>query len=261
MSEGKIRVLIVDDNRDLCEVLQEFIGEQGDMEPIGVAYNGIDALDRIEKAKPDVVVLDIIMPHLDGLGVLERLNKSDQAKRPRILMLTAIGQEHMTQKVVEMGADYYIMKPFDMETLTQRIRQLMEAAPDEKRKKVICASNPLMRDLDAQITEIIHEIGIPANIRGYLYLREAILLVMKEMNLLGRVTKVLYPKIAEKYNTTPPRVERAIRHAIEIAWSRGNIELLNSIFGHTIDMEKGKPTNSAFIARIADKLRIDMKAG
>ncbi|HHV62642.1 MAG TPA: sporulation transcription factor Spo0A [Firmicutes bacterium] len=261
MSEGKIRVLIVDDNRDLCEVLREFISEQADMETAGVAYNGIDALDKIEQTKPDVVVLDIIMPHLDGLGVLERLNKLDQAKRPRILMLTAIGQEYMTQKVVEMGADYYVMKPFDMETLIQRIRQLIDAAPGDKRKKVICASNPSMRDLDAQITEIIHEIGIPANIKGYLYLREAILLVMKEMNLLGRVTKVLYPRIAEKYNTTPPRVERAIRHAIEIAWSRGNIELLNSIFGHTIDMEKGKPTNSAFIARLADKLRIDMKAG
>jgi len=260
MNSRQIRVLIADDNRELCGILKDFLGRQPDMEISGIAYNGLETLEKIAKSKPDVVLLDIIMPHLDGIGVLERLKKGGHSFRPRILMLTALGHEEMVQRIIEMGADYYITKPFDLEALADRIRQLANAVFHEKRPTKSIETLPA-RDMNAEVTRLIHEMGIPANIRGYLYLREAILLVLDEVNLLGGVTKILYPKIAEKFNTTPPRVERAIRHAIEIAWTRGNIELLNSIFGHTIDVEKGKPTNSAFIARVADKLRIEMKVG
>lgn len=264
MPDSQIRVLIVDDNQDFCEVVAEYIQAQPDMEVAAVAYNGVDGLKKILSLRPDVVILDIIMPHLDGLGVLERLNAEAGDFRPKIIVLTAIGQEAMARRIVDLGADYYIVKPFDMEVMVERIRQVFtETRPAGPRRtgEVFSGVRREPADMDAEVTKIIHEIGIPANIRGYLYLRDAIIFVMSEMNLLGSVTKVLYPRIAEKHNTTPSRVERAIRHAIEVAWSRGNIELLNEIFGHTVDMEKGKPTNSAFIARIADKLRIELKVG
>lgn len=264
MSNSQIRVVIVDDNQDFCEVVAEYIRAQSDMEVAAVAYNGVDGLKKILALRPDVVILDIIMPHLDGLGVLERLNAEVRDWRPKIIVLTAIGQEAMARRVVDLGADYYIVKPFDMEVMVERIRQVFRETCPAGPRRTGEAFGEVRRgpaDMDAEVTKIIHEIGIPANIRGYQYLRDAIIFVMNEMNLLGSVTKVLYPRIAEKHNTTPSRVERAIRHAIEVAWSRGNIELLNEIFGHTVDVEKGKPTNSAFIARIADKLRIELKVG
>jgi len=258
MACGRTRVLIVDDNHELCEVLKEFIDMQPDMEVVGIAYDGLEALESISSTNPDVVVLDIIMPHLDGIGVLERLAKQDLPRRPRFVMLTAIGQEHMTQSIIELGADYYILKPFDMETLAQRIRQVAQSGEVVRKRRAGPAEAP--RDLNTEVTRIIHEMGIPANIRGYMYLREAIIMVVNEVGLLNGVTKELYPRVAQKFDTTAPRVERAIRHAIEIAWTRGNIEFLNSVFGHTVSSEKGKPTNSAFIARVADKLRLEMRA-
>ncbi len=258
MPSGRTRVLVVDDNHELCEVLREFIDAQPDMEVIGIAYDGLEALEKISADGPDVVILDIIMPHLDGIGVLERLARHDMPRRPRFVMLTAIGQEHMTQRIIELGADYYILKPFDVETLAQRIRQVAQGGEVARKRKADPAEVP--RDLNTEVTRIIHEMGMPANIRGYMYLREAIVMVVNEVALLNGVTKELYPRVAQKFDTTPPRVERAIRHAIEIAWTRGNIEFLNDVFGHTVSSEKGKPTNSAFIARVADKLRIEMRA-
>ncbi len=249
----------MDDNHELCEVLREFIDSQPDMEVVGVSHDGLDALEKISAANPDVVVLDIIMPRLDGVGVLERLAGDDPPRRPRFLVLTAIGQEHMTRRIIEMGTDYYVLKPFDVETLAQRIRQIASAG--QVSRKARPGSEPVSRDLNTEVTRLIHEMGIPANIRGYMYLREAIVMVVHEIGLLNGVTKELYPRVAQRFGTTPPRVERAIRHAIEIAWTRGNIEFLNAVFGHTVSSEKGKPTNSAFIARIADKLRIEMRAG
>ncbi|MDI7247802.1 MAG: sporulation transcription factor Spo0A [Bacillota bacterium] len=258
MGSGRTRVLIVDDNHELCEVLKEFIDAQPDMEVAGIAYDGLEAIESISTTSPDVVILDIIMPHLDGIGVLERLARQDIPRRPRFVMLTAIGQEHMTQRIIELGADYYILKPFDVDTLAQRIRQVAQGGDVVRKKKA--GPVEVARDLNTEVTRIIHEMGIPANIRGYMYIREAIIMVVNEVGLLNGVTKELYPRVAQKFDTTPPRVERAIRHAIEIAWTRGNIEFLNDVFGHTVSSEKGKPTNSAFIARVADKLRIEMRA-
>jgi len=177
-------------------------------------------------------------------------------------MLTAFGQEDVTTKAVELGASYFILKPFDMEHLANHIRQVSGNGSPTKRKSLPSRnhSGNKPKDLETSITSVIHEIGVPAHIKGYLYLREAISMVYNDIELLGSITKVLYPDIAKKFNTTASRVERAIRHAIEVAWSRGNIESISSLFGYTVSMSKAKPTNSEFIAMVADKLRLEHKA-
>lgn len=260
----KIQVLLADDNREFIHLLSEFIGEQEDMSIAGVAYNGNEVLRFIEQQRevPDVLILDIIMPHLDGLGVLEKLREMNLQPQPKIIMLTAFGQENITQKAVQLGASYYILKPFDMEVLTNRIRQLVSTNPTTTMAappRANIVHMPKGKNLDANITSIIHEIGVPAHIKGYQYLREAITMVYNNIEILGAITKTLYPAIAEKYKTTPSRVERAIRHAIEVAWTRGNIDSISFIFGYTINISKSKPTNSEFIAMVADKLRIEHK--
>ena len=256
MVKEKIRVAIADDNREFVGIIQEYLSQQPDIDLIGVAYNGEEILTIIEEKKPDVVILDIIMPHLDGIGVLERINEFN-GKRPKIIMLTAFGQESITQRVVELGADYYILKPFNMDVISNRIRQLASTITSQR---PVVAQALKARPMELEVTNIIREIGIPAHIKGYQYLRDAIMMIITEIELLGAVTKVLYPMIAEKYSTTPSRVERAIRHAIEVAWGRGNMDMINRIFGYTIKLEKGKPTNSEFMAMIADKLRMEMRA-
>lgn len=263
----KIKVCVVDDNRELVALLEEYISGQEDMEVIGVAHNGQDCLNLLNTVDPDILILDIIMPHLDGLAVLEKLRETKQGKVPNVIMLTAFGQEDVTKKAVDLGASYFILKPFDMENLGNHIRQVSGKANNILKKPAQYSyrstggqteSKP--QNLSASITSIIHEIGVPAHIKGYLYLREAISMVYNDIELLGSITKVLYPDIAKKYNTTASRVERAIRHAIEVAWSRGNIESISSLFGYTVSMSKAKPTNSEFIAMVADKLRLEHKA-
>ncbi|PKR86019.1 sporulation transcription factor Spo0A [Heyndrickxia camelliae] len=259
----KIKVFVVDDNRELVSLLEEFISSQDDMEIAGAAYNGQECLELMEEAAPDVLILDIIMPHLDGLGVLEKLRELNLNPMPNVIMLTAFGQEDVTKKAVELGASYFILKPFDMDNLANQIRQVSgKGSSVIKRTSSTVRNNvePKTKNLDASITSIIHEIGVPAHIKGYLYLREAISMVYNDIELLGSITKVLYPDIAKKYNTTASRVERAIRHAIEVAWSRGNIDSISSLFGYTVSMSKAKPTNSEFIAMVADKLRLEHKA-
>ena len=257
----KIRVGIADDNKVFATILAEYLSTQENIEVVGVANDGNQAIELIKNQSPDLLILDIIMPYLDGIGVLEKINE-EQLKKPKILVLSAVGQEKITQRAIALGADYYILKPFDLAMLSKRISELMEPELNVVSKTVF----PVVKakknyDLEAMITEIIHEVGVPAHIKGYMYLRDAISLVISNMEYLNSVTKMLYPKIAEKYNTTPSRVERAIRHAIEVAWSRGKTEVLNELFGYTINDEKGKPTNSEFIALIADKLRLGMKEG
>lgn len=272
----KIEVLLADDNREFTNLLSEFINSQEDMAVAGVAYNGNEVLRFMEEEGrvPDVLILDIIMPHLDGLGVLERLREMNLSPQPKIIMLTAFGQESITQKAVQLGASYYILKPFDMEVLTNRIRQLVSSSHPVSTPAGIAAavSSSVVqshkanvvpinktRNLDANITSIIHEIGVPAHIKGYQYLREAITMVYNNIEILGAITKTLYPAIAERFKTTPSRVERAIRHAIEVAWTRGNIDSISHLFGYTVNISKSKPTNSEFIAMVADKLRIEHK--
>lgn len=249
----EVSVLIGDDNREFCKMLEVALEEEQNIKVVGTAYNGLEIVELVEKQKPDVLILDIIMPHLDGIGVLERLQTFPS--KPKVIMLTAFGQESITQRMVELGADYYILKPFDLNVLIRRVQQLAgQQAPRAPQVR------ERTRDLDSEVTELIHKIGIPAHIKGYLYLREAIVMVVEDVDLLSLVTKQLYPTVAERFMTTPSRVERAIRHAIEVAWTRGDLEAIESVFGHTISRERGKPTNSEFIAMIADRLRLKLKA-
>ena len=262
---GKNRVLIADDNKEFGEILEEFISAHGEFEVVGIAKDGIEAIELVDREKPDILVLDIIMPHLDGLGVLERLNESNSDYFPKVIILSAVGQDKITQRAIELGADYYVVKPFDFNIFIKRLNQISGTEKEVIRKKEYVNTsistprkvNTSERSLEAKITNIIHEIGVPAHIKGYLYLREAITIVIDDMEILGAVTKELYPSIASKYNTTPSRVERAIRHAIEVAWTRGKVDTINKLFGYTVHTNKGKPTNSEFIALIADKLRLE----
>lgn len=273
MENSKISVLIADDNKEFCSILNDYLLNQKDIVVIGIAKDGREALELIEEKKPDLVILDIIMPHLDGLGVLERINTMRLEKVQRIIILSAVGQDKITQQAITLGADYYTVKPFDMEVFTKRIREMFNNSPESENntrmntQQYTSSSSILSNetksttpiDLETEITNIIHEIGVPAHIKGYMYLREAITMVVNDMELLSAVTKELYPSIAKKYNTTASRVERAIRHAIEVAWGRGQVDAINKLFGYTIHTEKGKPTNSEFIAIIADKLRLKNK--
>ncbi|SHF01324.1 sporulation transcription factor Spo0A [Caloramator proteoclasticus] len=268
MNGEKIKIVIADDNKEFSTILNEYLSTQEDFEVLGVAKDGNEAVDLVQKTNPDVLVLDIIMPHLDGLGVLEKINSFEDTKIPKVIVLSAVGQDKITQRAINLGAEYYVVKPFDMEIFSKRIRQMFNQGAVETSKKVtFVRSEPTINklnnpnNLEAEITNIIHEIGVPAHIKGYMYLRDAIQMVVNDIELLSAITKELYPSIARKYNTTPSRVERAIRHAIEVAWARGQVETINKIFGYTIHNDKGKPTNSEFIAMIADKLRLKQKLG
>ena len=254
-----MNIVVADDNREFNDLLSSYLSMQPDFEVVGNAYNGKEALEIFEEHRVDVLILDIIMPHLDGIGVLEALAETKAEERPHVIMLTAFGHENITRRAVELGASYYILKPFDMEILPDRIRHLtgndMPAIVSENGEfagKVKQRSRPL----DEEVTGILHQIGIPAHIKGYLYLRDAILMVVEDVDLLGSITKILYPEIATRFNTTASRVERAIRHAIEVAWARNNVDVIKKFFGYTISSEKGKPTNSEFIAMIADHMRL-----
>ncbi len=272
MNNKKIRVVITDDNKDFCEILSEYLGKQSDMEVVGMAHNGLEACSLIESKQPDVVILDVIMPHLDGIGVLERMNSIEFKKRPVFIMLSAVGQDKITDRALGLGAEYYIIKPFDMATLTTRIRQLkstqqiIKNGPTTPSKHKVTNTEKATYELSAlglekEVTNVIHEIGIPAHIKGYQYLRDAIIMSINDMDILNSITKQLYPNIAKKYGTTPSRVERAIRHAIEVAWSRGKMDTIDKLFGYTVNNGKGKPTNSEFVALIADRLRLELQVG
>ena len=267
----KITVLIADDNQEFSRTLATYLGNQEDMEIIGIAKDGLEAVDLIKEKAPDVAILDVIMPHLDGLGVLERVNSSSNLnKKPICIMLSAVGQDKITQKAISLGAEYYMVKPFDIELLLQRIREIKNFRPNgsnnlivrepKKTPYITVKSTKVEDNLEALVTNIIHGVGVPAHIKGYQYLREAIIMVVNDIEVINQITKSLYPQIAQKFGTTPSRVERAIRHAIEVAWGRGEVDLMQNIFGYTVSAAKGKPTNSEFIAMIADKLRLELKS-
>lgn len=263
---GKINVAIVDDNERILNVLEDILKEDAEIEVVGRAENGIEALELIKEKKPDVVLLDLIMPKLDGLGVMEKVRKDAEFKRtPSFIVITAIGQEGVTENAFELGASYYIMKPFDNNMVLSRIKQLkgdthaklidthIQQLPYEDKNSY------MERNLESDVTNIIHEIGVPAHIKGYQYLRDAIMMSVNDNEMLNSITKLLYPSIAKRHKTTPSRVERAIRHAIEVAWSRGKMDTIDELFGYTVNNGKGKPTNSEFVALIADKIRLEYK--
>lgn len=266
----KIKILIADDNLDFVSTLITYFDTQDDVEIIATAKDGQEAYNKIISEKPQIVLLDVIMPHLDGLGVLEKLITSN-IELPICIMLSAVGQDNVTAQAIALGAQYYILKPFKMDVLMKRIRELIEKpvqpkpvikmpTKDNKANYVEFNIQSSKEEiLEIKVTNIIHEIGVPAHIKGYQYLRDGIIMVVNNIEVINQITKQLYPDLAKKYKTTPSRVERAIRHAIEVAWNRGQLETVESIFGYTVNSNKGKPTNSEFIAMIADKLRLDLK--
>ena len=265
----KIKILIADDNIDFVSTVVTYLSAQEDIEIVGTAKDGLEAFDKIIQTNPTVVLLDVIMPHLDGLGVLEKL-VANNAKLPICIMLSAVGQDNVTARAINLGAEYYILKPFKMDVLIKRIRELVNR-PDMRQENSInyneCKSNYIDINsqatkeeiLEIKVTNIIHEVGVPAHIKGYQYLRDGIIMVVNNIEVINQITKQLYPDLAKKYKTTPSRVERAIRHAIEVAWNRGNTDAIDEIFGYTVSAVKAKPTNSEFIAMIADKLRLAHK--
>lgn len=259
--EAKIKVLIADSGEDFRSLLTDKLSSESDIEIVGTAADGIEALTLITELHPDVVLLDIVLPKLDGLGVMQRL--PDTGAAPVVLVVSAFYNEQLVAKCADLGAYYFIPKPCDVQALVIRIRQCVSSVESKISLPVAAPSQSAQKqaqNLEAVVTEIIHEIGVPAHIKGYQYLREAIILTINDMDVINAVTKVLYPAVAKKFSTTPSRVERAIRHAIEVAWDRGDIETLQKFFGYTVSNIKGKPTNSEFIAMIADCLSLRRKA-
>lgn len=260
---GKLNVAIADDNEITRELLGEIVSSDEELQLIGTAKDGEEACHLIKEREPDVVLLDIVMPKLDGLGVLDRIREDKTLKnRPSFLMVSAVSNERVTEDVFSRGADYFIMKPFDNGIILDRIKTVIRRKNAKEMRKlegIDKAEAYSMQTLEEDVTEMIHEVGVPAHIKGYQYLREAIIMCVNNMDMLNSITKILYPSIAKKFQTTPSRVERAIRHAIEVAWSRGKMDTLDDLFGYTISNGKGKPTNSEFIALITDKIRLQMK--
>ena len=262
---SKLNVAIADDNERMLRLLGEIVANDEELQVVGTAKDGEEAYQMIKDKEPDVVLLDIVMPKLDGLGVMDKVNNDTTIrKHPSFVMISAIGQEQVTEAAFARGASYYIMKPFSNEMVINRIKSLRttQSVPEVKRinpyEKVKALPE---KTLEEEVTEIIHDVGVPAHIKGYQYLREAIVMSVLDMDMLNSVTKVLYPEVAKKFQTTPSRVERAIRHAIEVAWSRGKVDTIEEMFGYTVSVGKGKPTNSEFIALITDKIRIKQQKG
>lgn len=253
--ETKTRILIADAGEDSRLLLAHTLEDEGDLEVVGTARNGIEALALLAELKPDVLILDVILQKLDGMGVLRKLPETGAS--PAVIMLSSFYNDNVVTEAAELGVSYFFPKPCDIPALMSRIRLATGKGRFAQivRQGVTVQRSP-EQSLESAVTDIIHEIGVPAHIKGYQYLREAIIITVNDMEVINAVTKVLYPAVAKKFGTTPSRVERAIRHAIEVAWDRGDLETLQRFFGYTISNIKGKPTNSEFIAMIADSLSL-----
>ncbi|MGN8896341.1 sporulation transcription factor Spo0A [Flavonifractor sp. HCP28S3_F3] len=249
--ETRKRILVADANEEFRRILTAGLAEEADMELAGETGDGPEAVRLAEREAPDVVVMDLVLAKMDGLEVLQKL--AELSARPRVLVLSSFVRGNVAELAAARGADYYMIKPCKLAAVTERIRQLATGEADGEQQQ------EQDRNLESTVTAIIHEIGVPAHIKGYQYLRESILIAVKDMEVINAVTKILYPEVAKRFGTTASRVERAIRHAIEVAWDRGDLETLQKYFGYTVSNAKGKPTNSEFIAMIADRLQLQQK--
>ncbi len=265
-----IKVLVADNSEFAKNDLKDFLQNNDKVQFAGVVDNGRDAYRTIIDEAPDIVLIDVILPVMDGFTVIEKINVNKSIKKkPLFIIISSMGNQSMVEYACKLGVIYYIMKPYNLDSMLHRILQAamlhMRSEWDVKKKERTYVmqeygmSNYMETTLENDVTDIIREIGIPAHIKGYQYIREAIMLTVNDMNLLNYITKLLYPTIAKKYKTTSSSVERAIRHAIEVAWNKGQIDVLEEMFGYTISAGKGKPTNSEFIALIADKLRLEYR--
>jgi two-component system, response regulator, stage 0 sporulation protein A len=251
----KINTVIVDDNKEFCAVLSDCLSNQGDFTIEGICLNGIEAIKFVNEIRPSLIVLDIVMPRLDGLGVLEKLISLNLKPKPIIVVLSAIGLDSITQRALSLGADYYFIKPFDMEEFIIRVHQLIgKNGLEASGTQSSTAASEI--NLESQITDIMHELGIPANIKGYLYLRDAISLVLNDTSFLQSITTRLYPDLALKYKTIPSKIERSIRHAIEVGCSRGRSDTFKEIFNRSFDTNKYIPLNSEFLASVTHAIRL-----
>ena len=251
--EAKWKVLLADASEEYRNFLQSVLAQTEQFDVVAAVGDGLEAARLVREAKPDLVLMDMILPGLDGLGVLDQIAAMDEDK-PEVIILSQFVSSKVMSAAMSRGVYYYMPKPCEIDSLIERMKQAMapeNAAPVKLEESA--------RDLSTQVTAIIREIGVPAHIKGYQYLREAILIAVEDMDVINAVTKVLYPEVARRYATTPSRVERAIRHAIEVAWDRGDLETLQKFFGYTVSNTKGKPTNSEFIAMIADRLVLQMR--
>ena len=254
------KIIIADDNKDLNSMLSEYLGSQNNLYVDKTFLTGKQVLSYLENNYADILLLDIFMPEVDGITVLEELANSNRYKRPgHIIVFSAFTNEKLMTRASGLGAEYFIVKPIELNNVLNVINQVLKPQVIKNGETVHLAKAKEEVDLETEITEILHEIGVPAHIKGYMYLREAITMVYNNIEILGSITKVLYPVVAKKFKTTSSRVERAIRHSIEVAWNRGNVDTISSIFSYTISYNKSKPTNSEFIAMIADKLRLAHK--
>ena len=257
----QLNVAIADDNERILDMLEEVINMDKELHVVGKAKNGEEMYRIIKNKQPDVVLLDLIMPKMDGLTVMDHVSHDKtMMKQPYFIVVTAVGQERITEDAFNKGANYYIMKPFNNEVLLDRIKTVRKVyRSHDRRTEDVLDHNPAKREesLENRVTDMLHEIGIPAHIKGYHYLRDAIMMAVEDMDVLNAITKILYPTVAKKYQTTSSRVERAIRHAIEVAWSRGKLDTLDELFGYTVSNGKGKPTNSELCAQ----LRVCSQAG
>ena len=246
----KIKVLIIDDNINLTEMIKEYFKNNKQIEVVDCCYDGNEGIKKIQESdeKYDIILLDLIMPKKDGIGVLEELKKKNISKN--IIVETSYNNQEVIRNVSEYGVNFYILKPFELDDLEKRI---LDVFKKNNTKNIDLYHN----NLEISITKILHELGMPAHIKGYQYIRDGIIMIYNNPEIIGGITKELYPDVATKYNTTVSRVERAIRHAIEVSWNRGNWDLMEEIFGHSVDIDKAKPTNSEFIVTIADKLRLE----
>lgn len=257
--EKKIRVLIVDDSEAARDALEAALREKEDIEIAGCAENGLEALDALRAGEVDVMLLDMVMPKLDGFGVLSELKRQEAVHKPRIIAVTALVRDDFIQRAVSLGVDYYMLKPFDPENVYAHILELVR--PDDPSAcMAVRAPQVPACSMDERIANIFLSMGIPAHIKGYHYLREAIKLVVNDREMINAITKDLYPTVALNFGTTSSKVERAIRHAIDVAWNRGQMENINLLFGTRLYVKHDKPTNGEFIALIADRLAIEQSA-
>ena len=252
----KIRIFLTDDNDEIRAALHKYLEAQEDMIISGEAANGVEALQRLPECPSDVIILDLIMPQMDGFGVLEQVQRIPPEQRPRVIALTALGREDFIARALRLGVNYYMVKPVEMSQLMDRVRD------SARQMEGVCEEPPELPpqpspNVDDRMSNIFLSLGIPAHIKGYQFLREGVRLVIEQPDRINRITKELYPSIARRYATSPSKVERAIRHAIEVAWSRGRVESLNRAFGCRVAIPEDKPTNGEFIALIADKLGME----
>ena len=247
--ESKKKLLIADADESFRSILMDAMRDEADMEVLAATGDGEEALRLVRELSPDVLLMDMVLSRMDGLEVLSGL---ELASQPKVLVLSGFVRGNMAELAAAKGADHYMTKPCRVSTVCERIRQLTGENKKEE-------NGDIPYNLENTVTSIIHEVGVPAHIKGYQYLREAILIAVADMDVINAVTKVLYPEVAKRFNTTASRVERAIRHAIEVAWDRGDLETLQKYFGYTVSNVKGKPTNSEFIAMITDRLQLQQK--